>query len=109
MISSQHGFRASVRGSGVKLLETALLDDSPFRQDQETIGKTGLDFSRVANEQERNVQLLLQPVKQAQKLQLAAGIKRGGRFIGDYKLRHAYQGLREKHSLPLSPAQLVRI
>ncbi len=91
------------------MVEASLLDDSPLRHDQEAIGKAGLDFSRVADEQERDVQLLLQLAKQGQKFGLAASVERGGRLIGNYKLRLASQGLREKHALALPSAELMWI
>src|ERR1700690_4382744 len=97
-----------VRRSSIKLCKSSLLNDLAALHHENAVGQARLNFGRVADQQKRDLHLLLQIAKQGNECGLADGVERCSWFIGDHQRRAARERLGEKYGLRLVAAQLMR-
>ena len=91
------------------LRRRALFDHDAMLHHHDAVGDLGDDAEIMGDEQHRRLLALLQVADQLQDLRLRGDVERGGRLVGDQKLRVERQRHRDHGALPLAARQLMRI
>src|SRR5580658_3079275 len=87
----------------------ANFSDATGVEDEGAIREAGEQSGNVSDQDDREVELLAEGVKELENVLLRRGIERCSRLIGNQQGRPAGDGLRNEDALTLPAAQLVRI
>ncbi|MCY1534768.1 hypothetical protein D9M68_701500 [compost metagenome] len=79
-----------------------------FLQHHQVIGQARHLVGRMADVEDRDIQLLVQAFQVGQHLQLALEVERGQRFVHQQQARAGQQGAGDGHALALAAGELVR-
>ena len=96
-------------GVGEHLLDRAGLDDPPRIHHRDPVAGLGEHAEVVGDQDQRQPQLLAQPLQQLQHLGLHDDVERRRRLVGDHQRRVARERERDHHPLSLAARELVGV